>query len=1363
MAIIKHPKHSTGPVNAGEERLFKFLEVNLPDDYILVPNAEVAYTSPQGSVQYLEFDCLVVAPHAVYNIENKDWAGFLEGNDHAWFINNTERANPHKTVAFKTRILASRLKSEKPAWGAAWIAGVVTLSHPKQNKFGLDKEEQSYNATFLLNNELIEYITNPATVRKHPDAIVHVQQEIADFLAGQSSFRTPKEKSEVINLKIVETLQKTEKFTEYLCVPQFFSERRFKVREYPLDPVGKSPAELQNYQLKVQNTMLAQDNLPPSPYIVKAECRVSDDGMRYYEKSDYMDENTLRSELRRRTFTQMEKAKILHDIAHALQIAHDANVWHREVSPENIYLLDGNAALANFGRAWFVQHHEFDITKTAVDIEDATPFQAPELFDDDVSKATDIFSFGVIAYELMTGKVPFKNFIELAQMGGKLPANKLPSAINSAIPAWVDELCSRTITDRPEERWDNIGEIKKLIEDAIFRTEEKNNLQTATLKSKLQDLKKGDMITNEMVLYEEIGSGGYAKVFKGKHTIYGKFYALKIFAEDLNMNSVIDEYNALTAINHRNVVKFTFAGITNGGLFYTIMELLEGENLRTFTQGDLRLPVVKVYQMAKEILSALVMMQSLEKPIYHRDIKPNNIVWDKRERFVLIDFNIATNSQRDKNEVGTLHYIAPDLGKSKDAYWDASADTFALGVTIYELLTHTHPWAGNKIPSTEKPAEDILKHNNRLSPEFAAWIMKSIGSRKSERFATAKEMQYALLAIGEDKLYRENTISVLDTKGQTLSIVDYINSLYSQTTHGNAGTRAGWKESTFDTVTYTQTKLDKKLLQSIQEGQYKLIIITGNAGDGKTAFIRRVEGIASNVQRLSNRNGANFTIKGVPFQSNYDGSQDEEELANNEVLTEFFKPFEEKNSFHDAPEGRIIAINEGRLVDFLQSAEKHRQLYDIIDEYFYQEGKTKLPEGLMIINLNLRSVTAMEPGEESLLRSQIKKLTNPDLWGDCSKCPLANRCFIKYNVDSFTDSAAGDEVINRLEWLVRTLVYKKELHITIRDLRSMISYMLTRDFSCAEVGKLLEDMDKGVYPQEYYWQFYYFNLTASDMFLGKMVPQLHSEDRIVRLLRETDVAMVAIPSADRDLYYKPKSENNYLIFADRTRSVIPEFNQAHRILASYQADSQEINLLKVRFQSFVRHQYFEGQFDFKKRLPYQSLSNFYEKLNGTAVSLDEVMQSLAKAISNSEGCWDEELSKNNLILAASHISDPLSFSYRRFPLSEFELLKKENRLLTNYIEYENDSFIFRHKTDKHIQLSVSLDLYEMLYYISKGFNPSVNDLRGRFIELQVFKNLLESKTYTEVLVTQNNKTFFTIALDTRTNNIHIAPLNKNEL
>ena len=84
--------------------------------------------------------------------------------------------------------------------------------------------------------------------------------------------------------------------------------------------------------------------------------------------------------------------------------------------------------------------------------------------------------------------------------------------------------------------------------------------------------------------------------------------------------------------------------------------------------------------------------------------------------------------------------------------------------------------------------------------------------------------------------------------------------------------------------------------------------------------------------------------------------------------------------------------------------------------------------------------------------------------------------------------------------------------------------------------------------------------------------------------------------------------------------------------------------------------------------------------------------------------------------------------------------------------------IFRHKKDKFIQLTVSLDLYEMLEYIHAGFSPSVNDLRGRFIELQIFKNLLEAKTYSEILVTKNNRKFTAIRLDGQ-KHIVIEPLN----
>lgn len=75
MAKICTPKFASGPVNAGEERLLKFLEVKLPDNYFLIPNGEYPSMNPQGAVQYWEYDCIVVAPHAIYTIENKDYRG----------------------------------------------------------------------------------------------------------------------------------------------------------------------------------------------------------------------------------------------------------------------------------------------------------------------------------------------------------------------------------------------------------------------------------------------------------------------------------------------------------------------------------------------------------------------------------------------------------------------------------------------------------------------------------------------------------------------------------------------------------------------------------------------------------------------------------------------------------------------------------------------------------------------------------------------------------------------------------------------------------------------------------------------------------------------------------------------------------------------------------------------------------------------------------------------------------------------------------------------------------------------------------------------------------------------------------------
>lgn len=1388
MAKIYNPTQGAGPVNAGEERLLKRLEVYLPDNYYIVPNGEYAHKNPQGMVQFWEYDCIVIAPHAIYHIENKDWAGQLYGDDFQWTINGHERPNPLKTAELKSKLLKSMLVEKNPEWRFAKVITLVTLSNPSQTKFGLDPNARSFDQIFTLNSDLEEFIKDADRAGKREDAIAEYQEAITKYLTGASSQRTAEEKTQVLDYQIDEILQKTELFTEYLVHPHGIDFKHFKVREYSLSVVGLSPMEQQARQKKVENARNAQYHLSSSPYIINSIYQMNEEGTYFYEVSEYMDDRNLKSILRMTTLTQMEKVKIIIDIANALKMAHDSGVYHRDVCPANIYILnDGTAALANFGKSWFVEHEEqkMDYTVRTMLAGEESPYTPPEFSDNTVGAQSDIYSLGVIIYELIVGKTPFNDTATFRALGA-FPDDKLPSHVKE-LPDWWDNVIKETIALDPADRFEKVDELIEYITSHAYQTSEGASADggeqsTHQKNFDLRDLKPTMPITHELVLGEELGKGGFGRVFKAKHIYMGKWYAAKLFDKSSTAQEIINEYEALKDLNHNNIVKFVYNGLSDQGLFYTLMELLDGENLSDYTntKGDLRLPIDEIYKMAIQLLDALVYMQ--DKGIYHRDIKPNNIVWDKRQRYVLIDFNISTALEDDTAFAGTRPYMAPDLIENgHKVNWDNSADTFSLGVTLYELLAHSYPWPGSDpCPKINVAPTDIRVYNSpkqTLSEPFADFIMKSIITNRTKRFTSAKEMKAALEAIGADGLLKgtSQTAFITSTNGSALEvdIVDYINSLYSQSRHGNAGTRASLTQTSLDELTYTETKLHRRLVKDIVAGKYKLVIITGNAGDGKTALIHEIEKKGTNREMIEGLNGARFDIGGIAFESNYDGSQDEADKLNDDVLRSFFHPFDGLTDYTQSPAGRIIAINEGRLVDFLSTMPELKALHDNIDSYFYKGGKVDLLPGLMVINLNLRSVTARDENGESLLHSQIKKLTNPILWAKCESCPIKERCFIKYNVNTFQDGNAGDEVINRLEWLVRTIVYKRELHITMRDLRSFIAFMLTRDYSCEQVKLMLEHIKADQMRPEFYWQFYYFNVTAPEFFnridTYFPFPTNESNDRLVQMLKETDIASVSLPAYDRDLYYKEKDEKNYLVFGERKQPLLKEFNEVGIVVPSYELTDAEKFLLKARHQAFIRHQYFEGcsdikKFNFMKRLPYQNIKDFYDYLrNKTEEMNTRIMHSIAKAISRSEGCVNNgAIIDDYMLLSCTHVNDPLSKSYRVFNIDDFYIAEEDNKHLVEYLEYESDSFIFRHKTEQFIQLTVSLDLFEMLQYINNGFSPSINDMQGKFIELQIFKNLLESKTYNEILVTKNNKKFFVVRLnDDKT--ISIEPLNQQAL
>ncbi len=1366
MAKVVYPSFvDQEAAQVGERRLVKFLEEKLPASYMIIPNAE--YPSKFcGVVQCWEYDCIVVAPHGVYNIENKDWRGDVGGSDQVWYHNGVRRNNPLKTCRHKTAVLAGLLKDYDPALKAVWIDSLVTLSNPHQvNKNGFSPSSRSFDRIFLLNDDLVAHLTDSAKIGKTEGCIQHLFTKLMNCLVWEDRELPSKESQSNILEFSIKTVVHDESselpYREYIAETQGLVKTQKVIRAYRLDPPSLTEEERRVRTEQIQNQSNALRKIGAHPNIFPTDSRVMEDAQQFFEIFDYLPETSLRDVWKKRELTHEEKLEIVFGLCAALKAAHEAGVIHRAVRPENVVYSSRVARLANFSGAFFDEHVQAGFTiPRPVNESTVTAYDAPELAEHKMTTASDIYSLGVLLYELFLGKVPVANFYQLNQLGGRVPDNLMPTAINAMLPKWLDEVVRKAIVLYPNCRWQNVSEIHDFIRGQISASVTPGKREAASF-AQPQELEAGMMATPELYLVEQLGAGGYSKVFKAHHRLQDCDFALKIYNESVSVRSATDEYRVLSSLNHKNIVKFVYNGLTSNGRFYTMMELVKGPNLSKFTsQGDLHLPLRDVYRLADHMLDALTYLQGLKVPVFHRDIKPQNILCDEAaDRFVLTDFNISAIADADRDLVGTQPYIPPDLiSGGMKVNWDKSADPFAFGITLYELVCREYPWSGIRMPQPGVNPVDPRESNPKVSSAFAAFLMKSIGCARADRFADAKEMWEALKAIGPDGIWANaQSITASDAGDvKTEQFVQYLNTLYSQSKFGNRGTRCSVESNPLDEATYIQTKLDTKLLTAICDGTYRLVIITGNAGDGKTAFIRKIEAGAANVKRLEHANGATFTIAGVPFESNYDGSQDEDATINEDVLKTFFQPFANLDDFSAAREGRVIAINEGKLADFLSKEKSLAALGDVIDKYFNAEGKVELPKGLMVINLNLRSVTAPDEEGGSLFRKQLRSFCDSRFWSRCAECPCSKYCFIRYNVQTLTDPASGESVVSRLEWLLRMVSYRRELHLTIRDLRSFISFLITSDERCENVQKLYYQA-MGSSPERY-WMHLYFNILASD--------GIPSQDRLIRLVRETDVAKVAIPNIDRDLYFNLHDKKNFNGFDERDYDILEDFNKFKRENSVRDADERILKKLKIRHRIQIRHHFFEGNFDaygtqqgFFARLPYRSLLDFRNLLTDTdAVKLAESKAALAAAVSLSEGCKSSRFAKKYLLLASSHVSDPRARTYRRFKLDDFELIIEKPGHLVSFIEYENDSILFRSKSDHGVRLAVTLDLYEMLEYIKRGYSPSVNDLQGHFIELKVFKTLLENKRYDEILVTRNDREFHLVSLDSETNQISVKPL-----
>ncbi|MBV9230207.1 MAG: protein kinase, partial [Chloroflexi bacterium] len=182
---------------------------------------------------------------------------------------------------------------------------------------------------------------------------------------------------------------------------------------------------------------------------------------RYYIIMPFMEGGTLRARIRRSPLSPTEACRCLKDIASGLDYIHGQGIVHRDIKSSNVLLdADGRCYLSDFGIARMVT----DMTQltTTGNVLGTVDYVAPELFEPHrrANARSDLYSLGVLLFEMATGKLPFvaENQIALVSMHlGQLPPS--PRTLNTQLSPQVESVILRALEKRPEQRYGSAGEL----------------------------------------------------------------------------------------------------------------------------------------------------------------------------------------------------------------------------------------------------------------------------------------------------------------------------------------------------------------------------------------------------------------------------------------------------------------------------------------------------------------------------------------------------------------------------------------------------------------------------------------------------------------------------------------------------------------------------------------------------------------------------------------------------------------------------------------------------------------------------------------------------------------------------------------
>ncbi len=250
-----------------------------------------------------------------------------------------------------------------------------------------------------------------------------------------------------------------------------------------------------------------------------------------------------------------------------------------------------------------------------------------------------------------------------------------------------------------------------------------------------------------------IGTGGMGAVYRATRLLIGDEVAIKI----LHSERVVDphaserfrrEAQAAARLKHPNAVSIYDFGVSQEGLQYLVMELIEGRSLREVSRQQGTLDPSLAAEVTSQVCAALD--EAHRQHIVHRDIKPDNIILHSSGsglRVKVLDFGIAklrddtaSHLTQTGSVMGTPHYMSPEQCLGEEL--DNRADIYSVGVVLYELLCGRVPFdspisTAVVVQHVNQQPPSLRTLNPAISPQMEAAVLRALEKRREARPQTA--------------------------------------------------------------------------------------------------------------------------------------------------------------------------------------------------------------------------------------------------------------------------------------------------------------------------------------------------------------------------------------------------------------------------------------------------------------------------------------------------------------------------------------------------------------------------------------------------------------------------------------------------